>query len=103
MSTSNITRRSDMPALNKVLAMVDRRIVVNVAALSAENDYTELKAHLATLHESVLEVETAGVGWEEYEPGKVRMPQPSPDCVWEDEAWVCPEATAAPISEQGDD
>jgi hypothetical protein len=92
-----------MPALPNVLAIIDGGVVVNVAALSSENDYTQLKADLATRHDSVLEVPTAGIGWEEYEPGKVRMPQPFPDCVWEDESWVCPEATVDPISEQGDD
>jgi hypothetical protein len=81
-----------MPALPNVLAMIDGGVVVNVAALSTENDYTALKAHLATLHDTVLEIPVAGIGWVEYEPGKVRMPQPSPDCVWDEEGqvWDCP-------------
>jgi hypothetical protein len=82
-----------MPALDKVLAMVDGGVVVNVAALSTENDYTQLKADLAAQHDSVLEVPVAGIGWEEYVPGKVRAPAPSPDCVWDESAgvWDCPE------------
>jgi hypothetical protein len=82
-----------MPALPQVLAMVDNGIVVNVAALSTENDYTALKAQLATEYDSVLEVLAAGIGWEEYEPGKLRMPQPAPDCTWDENAsvWDCPE------------
>jgi hypothetical protein len=79
-----------VPALDKVLAVIDGGVVVNVAALSSENDYTALKADLASKHDSVLEVPVAGIGWEEYEPGKVRMPQPSPDCVWTGSEWDCP-------------
>jgi len=82
-----------MPALPVVLAIIDGGVVVNVAALSTENDYSQLKADLAAKHDSVLEVATAGIGWEEYSPGKVRMPQPGPDCVWDEDGgvWVCPE------------
>ena len=36
-----------MPALDKVLAMNDGGIVVNDAALSTENDYTQLNVDLA--------------------------------------------------------
>jgi hypothetical protein len=87
-----------MPALPVVLAIIDGGVVVNVAALSSENDYSQLKADLAAQHDSVLEVATAGIGWEEYEPGKVRMPQPSPDCVWDESAqeWDCPEPEPEP-------
>jgi hypothetical protein len=82
-----------MPALDKVLAMIDGGIVVNVAALSTENDYSQLKVDLAKQHDSVLEVAEAGIGWEEYKKGKLRMPQPAPDCTWDDKAgvWDCPE------------
>jgi hypothetical protein len=87
-----------VPALDKVLAIIDAGVVVNVAALSTENDYSALKADLAAQHDSVLEVPVAGIGWEEYEPGKVRMPQPGPDCVWDEAAqeWVCPEPELEP-------
>jgi hypothetical protein len=82
-----------MPALDKVLAMIDGGIVVNVAALSTENDYSQLKVDLAKQHDSVLEVAFAGIGWEEYKKGKLRPPAPSPDCTWDDKAgaWNCPE------------
>ena len=79
-----------MPALPKVRAIIDDGVVVNVAALSSENDYTQLKADLATQHDSVLEVAEAGIGWEEYEPGKVRMPSPFPSWVWNGDEWEAP-------------
>jgi hypothetical protein len=85
-----------MPALPVVLAIIDGGVVVNVAALSSENDYSQLKADLAAQHDSVLEVATAGIGWEEYVPGKVRMPQPGPDCVWTGDEWDCPEPEPEP-------
>jgi len=82
-----------MPALPQVLAMVDDGIVVNVAALSTENDYTQYKIEMSKQHDSVLEVLVAGIGWEEYKKGKLRPPAPSPDCTWDDKAgvWDCPE------------
>jgi hypothetical protein len=82
-----------MPALPQVLAIIDDGVVVNVAALSTENDYTALKADLASKHDSVLEVAEASIGWEEYKPGKLRPPAPSPDCTWKEKAqeWDCPE------------
>jgi hypothetical protein len=87
-----------MPALPNVLAIIDDGVVVNVAALSTENDYTQLKADLATQHDSVLEVAAAGIGWEEYVAGKVRPPKPGPDCTWnsKDAVWVCPEPEPVP-------
>jgi hypothetical protein len=104
-----------MPTLPNVLAIIDGGVVVNVAALSSENDYTQVKAHLASRHDSVLEVPAAGIGWEEYEPGKVRPPSPFPSWVWNGDEWEAPVpkpdgdyywdestqswATAAPISE----
>jgi hypothetical protein len=82
-----------VPALDKVLAMIDGGVVVNVAALSSENDYSQFKAELAKEHDNVLEVARAGVGWEEYEPGKLRPPAPSPECTWNSTTndWDCPE------------
>jgi hypothetical protein len=79
-----------MPALDKVLAIVDGGVVVNVAALSSENDYTALKADLASKHDSVLEVPVAGIGWEEHEPGKVRPPSPFPSWTWNGDEWEAP-------------
>ncbi len=87
-----------MPALPQVLAIIDGGVVVNVAALSTENDYSQLKVDLAKRYDSVLEVAVAGIGWEEYKPGKLRMPAPSPDCVWKDKAqeWDCPDPEPEP-------
>jgi hypothetical protein len=51
-----------MPELPKVLAMIDGGVVVNVAALSSENDYTQFKAEMSAQHDSVLEVAAAGLG-----------------------------------------
>ena len=79
-----------MPALPKVLAIIDGGVVVNVAALSSENDYTQLKADLTKQHDSVLEVATAGIGWEEYEPGTLRMPSPYPSWLWNGDEWEAP-------------
>jgi hypothetical protein len=87
-----------MPALPQVLAIIDDGVVVNVAALSTENDYTQLKTDLAKQHDSVLEVAEAGIGWEEYKKGKLRPPAPSPDCTWDDKAnvWDCLEPEPEP-------
>ena len=72
------------------LAMIDNGVVVNVASVGTDHDYTWLKDHLASKHDSVLEVPEAGIGWEEYEPGKVRMPSPFPSWVWDGEQWQAP-------------
>ena len=80
-----------MPALPNVAAYIIDGVVVNVGALSTENDYTAAHALLADQYDSILIVPAAGIGWEEYEPGKVRPPQPSPDCVWTGTEWDCPQ------------
>ena len=82
-----------MPPLPEVAAYIIDGIVVNVGALSTENDYKAAHAALADKFDSILIVPQAGIGWEEYKKGKVRPPQPSPDCSWDDKAavWVCPE------------
>jgi hypothetical protein len=80
-----------MPALPEVAAVIDGGVVVNVAALASEVDYTAWLTAMRADHDSVLIVPAAGIGWEEYEPGKVRAPQPGPDCVWTGSEWDCPE------------
>jgi hypothetical protein len=74
------------------LAMINGGLVVNVASVGPDRDYSQLKVDLAKQYDSVLEVPQAGIGWEEYKPGKLRMPAPSPDCVWKEKAqeWDCP-------------
>jgi hypothetical protein len=78
-----------MPALPTVLAMIDDGVVVNVAALSSENDYTQLKADLAAQHDSVLEVAEAGIGWT-VEADGLRPPSPFPSWVWNGDEWEAP-------------
>ena len=82
-----------MAQLDQVAAMDDGGIVTNVAALDSDVDYTDWLKAVKLEHDSVLLVPEAGIGWEEYKKGKVRMPQPSPDCSWDDKAavWICPE------------
>ena len=90
-----------MPELPDVAAMVDGGVVVNVAALSTENDYTDWLKAMKAAHDSVLIVPDAGIGWEEYKKGKLRPPQPGPDCTWNDKdaVWVCPDPEPEPEPE----
>ena len=88
-----------MPALPDVAAFIVDGVVVNVGALSTENDYVPMLALLADEYDSILIVPAAGIGWEEYEPGKVRPVQPGPDCVWTGEEWDCPEPKPEPEPE----
>jgi hypothetical protein len=82
-----------MPALPEVAAVIDNGMVVNVAALSTDVDYSGWLDAMRADHDSVLIVPSAGIGWEEYKKGKLRPPAPSPECTWDDKAglWVCPE------------
>ena len=85
-----------MPALPDVAAIIDGGVVVNVAALSTENDYSAWLDAMRAEHDAVLIVPAAGIGWEEWEPGKVRPVQPGPDCVWTGSEWDCPEPEPEP-------
>jgi hypothetical protein len=82
-----------MPALSEVAAVIDGGVVVNVAALASEVDYSGWLDAMRANHDSVLIVPAAGIGWEEYKKGKLRPPAPSSDCTWDEKAalWVCPE------------
>jgi hypothetical protein len=86
-----------MPELSEVAAIIDSGVVVNVAALSSDVDYSAWLTAMQEEHDSVLIVAQAGIGWEEYKAGKVRPPQPGPDCTWNDKnaVWVCPEPEPA--------
>ena len=79
-----------MPALPDVAAVIDGGVVVNVAALSTENDYTGWLDAMRAEHDSVLIVPAAGIGWEEYEPGALRPPSPYPSWTWDGGEWVAP-------------
>jgi hypothetical protein len=67
---------------------------VNVGTLSTENNYEACHAALSDNYDSIIVVPAAGIGWEEYESGKVRMPKPGVDCVWDGQQWICPEPEA---------
>ena len=79
-----------MPTLPNVAAFIIDGTVVNVGALSTENDYEACHAALADQYDSILIAPAAGIGWEEYEPGKVRMPSPFPSWVWNGDEWEAP-------------
>ena len=70
-----------MPALPIVAAMINDGIVVNVGALSTENDYTEWLELARQEYDDVLLVEKAGVGWE-VTPNGLRPAVP------DDTSWV---------------
>jgi hypothetical protein len=78
-----------MPTLRNVLAIIDGGVVVNVAALSSENDYSALKADLSSKHDSVLEVAVAGIGWTVEAEG-LRPPSPYPSWLWNGDEWEAP-------------
>ena len=73
----------------KNAACVAGGTVVNVAVYDEATSGPWLDA-VTSDYDSILIVDEAGIGWEEYEPGKVRMPQPAPDCVWTGTEWDCP-------------
>ena len=79
-----------MPALPDVAAYIIDGIVVNVGALSTENDYAAAHAALADKFDSILIVPAAGIGWEEWEPGSLRPPSPYPSWSWDGGEWVAP-------------
>jgi hypothetical protein len=79
-----------MPALPEVAAIIDGGVVVNVAALASEIDYTAWLATVSAEHDEVRIVANAGIGWTVEEDG-LRPPQPGPDCVWTGSEWDCPE------------
>jgi hypothetical protein len=42
-------------------------------------------------YDSVLIVDTAGIGWEEWQAGSLRPPAPTPDATWDGTGWAIPE------------
>ena len=73
-----------MPALPDVAAYIIGGVVVNVGALSTENDYTEAHAALADQFDEIRIVPRAGIGWVDT-PDGLRPPKPQDDAVWNDE------------------
>jgi Ni,Fe-hydrogenase maturation factor len=74
----------------KTAALIRNGTVENVAVYDEDTSKAWLDS-VKPKWDSVLIVDVAAIGWEEYEPGKVRMPQPGPDCVWTGDEWDCPE------------
>ncbi len=76
----------------KTAALIRDGIVENVAVYDEDTSQAWLDA-VNDEWDSVLCVDVAGIGWEEYKKGKLRPPAPSPDCTWNDKAgvWDCPE------------
>jgi hypothetical protein len=103
-----------MPALTEVAAIIDGGVVVNVAALASEVDYSAWLDAMAAAHDEVRVVAEAGIGWTVEVEG-LRPPSPFPSWVWNGDEWEAPVpkpdgdyywdentqswATAAPISE----
>lgn len=72
--------------------IVGGRVVnISVAPASAAEAEAWMAATSATV-DHFLVVDSAGVGWEEYEAGRLRPPAPTSECVWDDEngVWDCP-------------
>jgi len=84
----------------KTAAVIKSGVVVNVCVYDEESSGSWLAAVKAE-NDSVLIVDEAGIGWEEYKKGKVRPQQPSDDCSWDDTngVWVCPEPDPEPDPE----
>jgi len=81
-----------MPALNKVAAFINNGEVVNVGALSTENDYEAAHAALADQYDEIRIVDVAGVGWLVWEDGSLRPEKPREDAEWDAENhwWTWP-------------
>ena len=78
-----------MPALNEVAAFIIDGVVVNVGALSTENDYEAAHALLADQFDEIRIVPRAGIGWIDT-PDGLRPEQPYPSWVWGGEWWEAP-------------
>jgi len=76
----------------KTAALIRDSIVVNAAVYDEATSGPWLDA-IRDDYDSVLIVDKAGIGWEEYEPGKLRTPAPTEDSTWDDDAgeWLIPE------------
>jgi hypothetical protein len=76
-----------MPALPVVAAMINNGEVVNVGALSTENDYSEWLESAKKEYDDVLLVTHAGIGWKVTDDG-LRPENPYPSWVWnENNGW----------------
>jgi hypothetical protein len=75
-----------MPALTQVAAFINDGTVVNVGALSTDNDYEAAHAALADKYDEIRVVPRAGIGWLVWEDGSLRPPKPHEDAVWDEDA-----------------
>jgi hypothetical protein len=71
-----------MPALSEVAAFIIDGVVMNVGALSTDNDYTAAHAALADQFDEIRIVPRAGIGWK-VTPDGLRPDKPD-DTTW---AW----------------
>ena len=78
-----------MPALPEVAAIIDGGVVVNVAALASEVDYSGWLDAMAAAHDEVRIVPAAGIGWTVEDDG-LRPPSPYPSWKWDGTEWVAP-------------
>ena len=78
-----------MPALSEVAAVIDAGVVVNVAALASEVDYSVWLDAMAAAHDEVRVVAEAGIGWT-VEADGLRPPSPYPSWTWDGSEWVAP-------------
>jgi hypothetical protein len=78
-----------MPALSELAAVIDSGVVVNVAALASEVDYSAWLDAMAAAHDEVRVVAEAGIGWTVEVEG-LRPPSPYPSWVWDGSEWVAP-------------
>lgn len=93
-----------MPALSEVAAVIDGGVVVNVAALSSEVDYSGWMDAMAAEHDEVRIVTLAGVGWVDTPEG-LRAPKPDTTTwVWDDAGWwVRPKARPEGVNYRWDE
>ena len=74
-----------MPMLPECAAFIIDGVVVNVGALSTENDYEQMLAILADQYDEIRIVSRAGVGWIDTPEG-LRAPMPDETTwVWDEE------------------
>lgn len=76
----------------KTAACIRDGVVVNAAVYDEDTSAAWLAA-IEAEYDSVLIVDQAGIGWEEYKKGKVRPTQPTDEATWDatNNVWIVPE------------
>lgn len=105
----------------KTAAAIIDGVVVNVSVFDPEKSQEWLE-HVRGGFDDIIIVDEAAIGWVQYEPEKIRPPQPYPSWAWDGTGWQPPtpmpvdgqfytwdengqtwiKATPEPIGEQGD-